>query len=181
MKEKVRTEAKARRDALLPAEIRRLSEKITARLVADEKYIRANTVLCYASFGSEVDTRRLCRRALSDGKRLYLPRCIKETREMEVCPVGDLSELVRGAYGILEPTSAAVAYDVPDFVVVPGVAFDENLGRMGYGAGYYDRFLAKSRAVKCMIAFETQRVERAAFEPTDIAMDMIVTEGEIIE
>ena len=65
-------------------------------------------------------------------------------------------------------------------VGVSGLAFDGNRGRMGYGAGYYDRFLAAADAVSCMPAFSLQRVECAAFETTDIAVDMIVTEGEII-
>ena len=137
-------------------------------------------MLCYYSFGSEVDTRELCRKILSDGKALYLPRCVKETRQLLVCPVTDMKDLRRGAYGIFEPQTEPVSEKIPDFVIVPGLAFDKNRGRMGYGAGYYDRFLAACGAVSCMPAFSFQKTERAAFEATDVAVDMIVTEEEII-
>ncbi len=179
-KEHVRRAARERRDACAPEERARLSGEIVRRLIDTPQYRAAGDILCYASFGSEVDTTELCRRILSAGKSLYLPRCVKQTRTLLVCPVTDIDDLRRGAYGIFEPQTEPVASDVPDFIVVPGLAFDGNRGRMGYGAGYYDRFLAAADAVSCMPAFSLQRVERAAFETTDIAVDMIVTEGEII-
>ncbi len=158
----------------------RISNIIFERLVALDEYKKAKHILCYASYNSEVDTFNLMNRIIQDGKKLYLPRCIPEKREMDVCNVKDLSELKTGAYGIKEPTGDSVSADLLDLVIVPMVAFDREKTRLGYGGGYYDRFLLKINAVKMGIAFSVQESDKLIKEPTDIPMDIIVTEKEVI-
>lgn len=156
------------------------SRVITDRLTALPEYKCAKRILCYASYNSEVDTSELCRRIIAEGKELHLPRCDVETKSMTACKVTDLSALKKGAYGIPEPEGEGILPQKLDLVVVPMVAFDKNKGRIGYGAGYYDRFLPMTNAFRCGIAFSAQEVECASFEETDLPMDLIITEREMI-
>lgn len=156
------------------------SNIISERLVALDEYKKAKHIFCYASYNSEVDTFALMHRILQDGKKLYLPRCIPETREMDICNVKDLSELKTGSYGIKEPQGTAVSPDILDIAIVPMVAFDREKTRLGYGGGYYDRFLQKTDIFKVGIAFSKQETEKLSKEATDIPMDIIVTEKEVI-
>lgn len=152
-----------------------ISKKVTAL----DEYKSANNILCYASYNSEVDTFWLMEKILTEGKSLYLPRCVTATHEMEICNVSSLDELSDGAYGIKEPTGNGVCVPL-DLVIVPMVAFDREKNRLGYGGGYYDRFLAKTDAVRVGIAFSEQESDKLIGEPTDIPMDIIITEKEVI-
>lgn len=152
---------------------------ILKELIALDEYKGAYNIFCYASYNSEVDTFWLMEKILADGKNLYLPRCITDTKEMEVCRVSDLSELQSGAYGIREPIGKGVLVSL-DLVIAPMVAFDREKNRLGYGGGYYDRFLAKTDAIRLGIAFSEQESDKLVKEPTDIPMDIIITEKEVI-
>ena len=167
---------KARKDSFDMAKC----QAVCKNIVSLAEYKNAKNILCYASYNYEVDTFYLMKKILSDGKSLYLPRCITETREMEACRVKDLSELKIGAYGIKEPTGENVSKEILDLIIVPMVAFDRQKTRLGYGGGYYDRFLPETKADKVGIAFSAQESEGLVKEPTDIPMDIIVTENEVI-
>lgn len=158
----------------------RASSEIAEKVLSLTEYKSASSVLCYASYNGEVDTFGLMERIFADGKKLYLPKCIVETRTIIPCEVGGFDELKKGAYGILEPVGKAAEPMSIDAVIVPMVAFDRKLTRLGYGGGYYDRFLPGTDAVKIGIAFATQEAEYLEREKTDIAMDMIITEKEVI-
>lgn len=136
--------------------------------------------MCYADYNNEVKTDEICNRILADNKQLYLPRCEVETKRLTVCRVNDMAAPEKGAYGIREPRGRGIEPQLLQLVIAPMAAFDRNMGRMGYGGGYYDRFLAGLRAVRCGIAFGVQETAKAVFEPTDIRMDLIITETEII-
>ncbi|MBQ7793240.1 MAG: 5-formyltetrahydrofolate cyclo-ligase [Clostridia bacterium] len=164
-------------DTLTRADFGRM---IWERVKALDVYKSAENILCYASVGYEVDTYNLMRTILADGKKLYLPRCEVETHSIIPCQVYDLAELEKGAYGIPEPSGEGVSPSVFDLVIVPAVAFDRSKARLGYGGGYYDRFLPKTDAIKCLIAFRAQEAQKIPCEKTDIPMDMIVTEREVI-
>lgn len=153
---------------------------IADKLTGLSEYKRAKRILCYASYSSEVGTEELCRRIIADGKELYLPCCDIKTKCMTACRASDLSKLKKGAYGIAEPDGEEIEPGRLDMVVVPMVGFDRSKGRIGYGRGYYDRFLAKTDALRCGIAFSAQELQCAAFEPTDLPMNLIITEREMI-
>ncbi len=159
---------------------KRASEIITEKVLSLNEYKRAENILCYASYNSEVDTFLLMEQIINDGKKLYLPRCVVEDKRIEVLRARNLSELKEGAYGIPEPTGEGVSPELLDMVIVPMVAFDRKRTRLGYGGGYYDRFLPKTRATRCGIAFSIQESDLLIKEPTDIAMDIIVTEKEVL-
>ena len=182
----LRREILARRDALHPAARARLSAAALARVVALDAFQRARVVLAYASFGSELDTRPFLRAVLAGGRALVLPRVDRGARRLALHEVRDLdTDLQPGTWGIPEPAPArcrAVALAEVDFVLVPGVAFDPSGGRVGYGAGYYDRLLAALAPPAPPLvaaAFELQVVPAVPVLPTDRRVDLVVTESRI--
>lgn len=135
--------------------------------------------MVFWSFGSEVDTAPLIDRWLDEGKRVALPRIDGS----EVVPVA----YVRGgptsatSFGAMEPVDGRLLDPAElDLVIVPGVAFDRSGNRVGYGAGYYDRFLLRIRGPAIAIAFAIQVVPEVPAGRTDRPVDAIVTETEVI-
>lgn len=179
MKSEIRRQMLAARRALDEETRQKCSRIIAEKLFETKEYRAAKHVMCYAAYNCEVQTREICERILSDGKCLYLPRCTAPGK-MEVCRVDDLSKLLPGSYGIPEPTGKPADESALELIIVPAAAFDRKLGRMGYGGGYYDRFLVKTGAVRCAVAFSVQETAKARFEETDAVMDMVITEKEMI-
>ncbi len=144
-KKQIRRRVLARRDALTSQEQRRATCLITERLLGHQWFYRARSLLCYVSYGSELDTRELIREALRLGKEVYVPK-VGEGRRMDFFRVGALEELQPGFHGILEPPDTARIYGGEGaertLMLMPGVAFDLYGNRLGYGGGYYDRYLA---------------------------------------
>ncbi len=145
-------------------------------------YRRARTVLAYAGFGSELQTGDFLRRTLDLGKTLLLPRVNRETKSLDIYEVKDLErDLESGTWGIREPNPGICSpadIRAVDFVLVPGVAFDSRGGRLGYGAGFYDRLLANRPSQAWLVAgaFEIQMIEHVPMQERDVPVDVIVTE-----
>jgi len=156
------------------------SRIIQNRLIASDWYVNASNILCYASYNSEVDTSYIIEDILNSGKNMFLPRCIVEKRELVICPVNKVDELKKGAYGIIEPQGAGVDFSIIDLLIVPVVAYNRHRMRIGYGAGYYDRLLAGTNTKTIGIAFSVQETSFDDFEPTDVRLDMIITEREVL-
>ncbi len=163
-----------------------ISKGIVAKFMALPEYAAATTVLFYVDAGSEVRTRHSLPEALAGGKRIVVPYCIVETNELELFLLEDMSELVEGAYKILEPKielrtlpNKIVRPEDLDLVMVPGTAFDPKGGRMGQGKGYYDRLLARVRpdAPLVAIAFECQIFDEIPVSAHDVFMDKVLTES----
>lgn len=118
---------------------------ILQRVLASEVYQHCRTVLTYVSFGSEVSTSALIEQALSDGKEVAVPVSNPATCEIRFYRIASLRELRPAAYGILEPKpnpKQEVFGDAESLCIVPGLCFDRKGYRIGYGKGYYDRFLS---------------------------------------
>ncbi|MCX6769980.1 MAG: phosphoribosylglycinamide formyltransferase [Candidatus Micrarchaeota archaeon] len=148
-----------------------------------EEFKSAECVLLYSSKGGEVHTEGIIQSALSIGKRVALPVTKKESHALELYAIAGMDELSPGAFGILEPKSDPARRVQPeevDLVLVPGVSFDRRGHRLGYGMGYYDLLLKRVKGRKIGLAYGMQMVERVPDEPHDVAVDMIVTENEII-
>jgi 5-formyltetrahydrofolate cyclo-ligase len=163
-----------------------ISKGIVAKFMALPEYAAATTVLFYVDAGSEVRTRYSLPEALAGGKRIVVPYCIVETNELELFLLEDMSELVEGAYKILEPKAELrelpnkkVTPEQLDLVMVPGTAFDPKGGRMGQGKGYYDRLLARVRpdAPLVAIAFDCQIFDEIPVSAHDVFMDKVLTES----
>lgn len=166
-----------------PARLRmRADDAIRSTLRSFDVFEAAPTVLSYVSFGPEVDTRVLIGELLAEGRRVAVPRVDRGTHLMAFCEIGSLEELAPGAMGILEPAPGAAALTVPEMVrsacLVPGLVFDGAGHRVGYGGGYYDRFLAFYPGYKIGLA----RTAMLSSNPlpaggNDVPVDYIVSEG----
>lgn len=182
-KSEIRKQILARRDALSAAQRRALSERITARLLELEAYRRARCVMAYMDFGSEFGTVGFIADLLAQGKLLVLPRVDRGSRVLGLHTVRDPDQqLEAGAWGIRQPRAdmcPAVSSAEIGFVLVPGVAFTPRCERLGYGGGYYDRFilsLGAQRPVLVAAAFALQVVTELPMAETDQSVDCVVTE-----
>lgn len=175
------------RDNLSEAEREEKSAKIAARVLELSQFRAARSLLFYASFRSEVETEDLIRRSLKMGKTVALPLANSERRELEIRKIADVFvDLGIGAYGIKEPLpekTETLPLEQIDLAIVPGVAFDKEGHRLGWGAGYYDRFLRSLPVGVPLIAlaFDLQVVDSIPAQPHDVAVDKIVTEKRVIE
>jgi 5-formyltetrahydrofolate cyclo-ligase len=163
-----------------------LSLHICRAFMALPEYAAARTVLFYVDVRSEVRTRHSLPEALKSGKRIVVPYCVNQ--ELNLFLLSQMDELAVGMYKILEPRtelrSLAEKKIGPtdlDLIMVPGVAFDKNGGRMGHGFGYYDKLLQHARPETPLVAlaFECQLFPEIPTQPHDIFMDKIITEKAI--
>jgi 5-formyltetrahydrofolate cyclo-ligase len=181
----LRRETIARRDALDRESRAAAGAAIVARLVALPSFAAARTVLLTLSFRSEWDTVPLVRAALAAGKSVAVPRVNAESRMLELLAIADpVRDVGSGHLGIPEPLPYCppVAPHAIDWALVPGVAFDRDGGRLGYGGGYYDRLLPllSPRAARVAGAFDLQIIDRVPAGPHDVLVDAIVTPSETI-
>lgn len=182
LKKKLRSEIKEQRHNLANDERERCDAKIGERVRQLWLYRESKTIFTYVSLADETDTRKFIVRALEDGKRVVVPRCIKGTRNMEFCVINSLEDLEEGSFGVLEPKAECEVYkDYSDgFCIVPALAFDKKGYRLGYGKGYYDRFLAdfcgKTVGI-CYNRFVIPEIPRGKY---DKSVDLVVTEKKVI-
>lgn len=167
-----------------------VSAVIVGKVQSLPSYRAAKTVMYYVDAGSEVKTRQALAGAIADGKNVVVPWCIVENNTLELFLLEDVSELVEGAYRILEPKeelkrlpNKVVKPETLDFVMVPGTAFDLRGGRMGQGKGYYDRLLGSVRpdAPLVALAFDCQIFDEIPVASHDVFMDQVVTESRVIQ
>ncbi|MDX2220440.1 MAG: 5-formyltetrahydrofolate cyclo-ligase [Burkholderiales bacterium] len=171
----------AAREAM-PATQRKLeSMLLCGRLNANIRYQRAHAVLAYAGFGTEVDTTEFLRTVLADGKALALPRIDKARNVLTLYRVEDLDrDLESGPWGIREPKvnpARIFALREAEFVLTPGLAFDPECNRMGYGKGYYDRLFADCPGeipYRLALAFDCQIVDHVPVSTSDVRLDAVI-------
>jgi 5-formyltetrahydrofolate cyclo-ligase len=159
---------------------------IKKQLFEQDEYKKAHAVMFYAAFGSEVPTSEIIESALKDGKIVILPIADMRSNNLMLRRINDLAHLTESEYGIPEPiiehTDDFKAENI-DLVIVPGIAFDEEGWRIGYGGGFYDRFmqLLGTDVPLLSIAFELQVVPKIPAESHDLPVDKIITENRIID
>ena len=145
IKSQLRDKYKQMRRDLTPEEKAEKDANVSARVFRLWQYRENDILLTYVSTDIEVDTRRIIERALADGKKVAVPRCVPGTRSMEFYFIDGFDDLEPGAFGVLEPRPNE-AKRVTDFskgiCLVPAFSYDWNGFRLGYGKGYYDRFLS---------------------------------------
>jgi len=168
-----------------------LSRIICDRFIAQPVYRQAQTVMWYIHCRSEVRTQAALLNELATGKRIAIPYCTQDDRghnKLGLWQLEDFSELVPGMWGILEPPKqrwGELRKEIPpdeiDCIMVPGVAFDRNGGRLGNGAGYYDCLFKNVRADAALIGvcFESQLVDQVVMEFHDVVMNYVITEKAI--
>ncbi len=186
-KASIRRDILSQRDSM-SEEIRKDKDReIKERLLALSEFKASHKILLYASFRSEVDTFDLLKYCIAHGKVTVLPRVNQQNNELELYEIKDTEELVKGYFGIPEPnvseaniSDRKMNVEHVDLIIVPGVAFDENCHRLGYGKGFYDKLLSEARGKIIGLAYEEQIVELIPLKPHDIRMDMIITDKRII-
>ncbi len=179
-KRKLRAELIARRMALTPEELAEKSAAVTARVLKLPQFEQARTVMAYADVRNEVRTGAIIGAALRDGKRVGLPVTDCEHKSMTVVQIEHYpDDLDSGAYGILEPRPGLpeIMTDEIDLILVPGIGFDLDGYRIGYGSGYYDRFFGTipRRTVKVGLAFDFQVRRTVHPDSHDRGVNYIVT------
>ena len=184
-KQQLRKAALFERDAI-PEEVRRQkSTEICKRLLQMPFYSESGQILVYSAVRSEADLTFFCRQAWADGKILYFPKVFGE--RMEFVRVNGPEEFCPGAFSVMEPdtdnmnTECFRDRDACSVILVPGAAFSRDGFRIGYGGGYYDKYLAVYNHLHGVgICFEEQLSDRLEPEEHDVCMKEIVTEQQTI-
>ncbi|MCC5941655.1 MAG: 5-formyltetrahydrofolate cyclo-ligase [Balneolaceae bacterium] len=159
------------------------SQKIAQHLFTLEEFKKADIVHCYASIkeNSEVETDLILDFCLNNGKELVMPKVLSKV-EMKHVGVSSITGFKENRWGVKEPVDGkSVQADYPDLIVVPMVAGDWQKNRLGYGKGYYDRFLSRTKGLKVGILFDFQLHNvNLPVEDFDVPLDILITENEII-
>ena len=156
--------------------IKENSEKIISNLVTSDLYKDAKSIFVYVSKDEEVATRDFIEKSIACGKKVYVPKIIH--KKMYATRLNDMAELEDGTYGI--PTSKKADYiSNPDLTVCPGLSFDNDKNRLGYGGGFYDRFLAENKTTKVGLIISDFKSIKIENDDWDIKMDYVITEDEI--
>lgn len=173
-KAELRKEIRAKKRAMTEEEIVAKSHRLCQKFLQSDAYKKANTVYGYLPYNQEVRTWELLQRALEDGKKVAVPKVYGE--EMRFIYITGISEVSDGYCGIPEPIDdEPVANDKDALVLMPGLAFDRVGHRIGYGGGYYDRFLsAEPSHLTVALCYDFQLVEELPTEEFDIPVDIVI-------
>ena len=183
-KQRLREERLAAREALSEQERSVLDDRITQKLLATSEYAEATTVLTYVSVSSEVSTRMFIECALRDGKTVAVPRCLPG-HCLEFVAIDSLEQLVAAPFNLLEPSRELPALTEDQMsnaiCIVPALLVDTKGYRLGYGAGFYDRFLSTYPGKKICLAYQ-QNLSQTTLPHTafDVAVDMVITESDVL-
>ena len=151
------------------------SRLICEKVVTHPFFLQADAIYCYVDYRREVGTADIIEQAWISGKKVASPKVLGD--EMEFYYIQSFEDLSEGYKGIFEPKQTNLASDKNVLVIMPGAAFDATCNRIGYGKGYYDKYLQMHRNYKTIaIAFELQLVEVIPSEDYDICPDIIITE-----
>lgn len=177
----IRTFIKEKREKLTKAEKDKFDEEIYEKLLSLPSYIGAKNIFVFVSFGDEVDTHAIINKALADKKQVSVPKVISKAQGMLAISIDSLEELAPGVMGILEPKTINVSKQAKrfDLVILPGLAFDKSGGRLGYGGGFYDKFLQNlNKDCKLIgLGYDFQIIEKVPMENWDIKIQGVITES----
>lgn len=174
-KQQIRADLKKKRNALSKEQTREFSRRICETLFAYILSEEQEVIYCYYPLGNEVDLLWLAESLLRIGKQVAFPRT--NGTDMEFYPVKSLDGFQKGAFGIMEPVGECPLKEEKPLVLVPGLGFDIEGNRMGYGKGFYDRYFARFPASrKVGVAYNIQMTEEIPKDEYDIPMDFVITE-----
>ncbi|MBQ2915789.1 MAG: 5-formyltetrahydrofolate cyclo-ligase [Clostridia bacterium] len=181
LKNELRAEYRQKRQEMSPEEKNELDMKITQRFLSSMSYKHATQILLYASTDEEISTKIIFETALKDGKKCFFPRCFEHS-QMDYYRADSEEELIEDKFNIKAPLETAEKYTPhpSDICIVPAMAYDKKGFRLGYGKGFYDRFLPGFLGIKtgfCYSDFIKNQLPRGRY---DISVDMIITEKGVI-
>lgn len=185
LRNSIRQKALKARETLSQEERKKASILMTERILGHQWFYRSDIFLCFVSYGSEIDTHELIEEALRLGKKVYVPKVTNasEKTEMRFYRMTNMSELTEGYKGIPEPAGLSEEYIYQEadaertLVIMPGAAYDSYRSRLGYGKGFYDRFLADKKALQLRtiaVGFQCQLVEKIPEREGDIRPCQII-------
>lgn len=154
------------------------SKKIQKNLKKIDAYVAAKTIACYYSIGSEVKTHGILQEVLSEGKTLALPRV--EGDGLVFCDVRKFEDLEKGEFGIMEPKQNCPPLTEFDAIIVPAIAMTVDGRRLGYGRGFYDRFLADTTATTIALAYSKTILKNIPHSKNDVVIQWVATEDGVI-
>ncbi len=180
-KQSIRESQKKRRAEMEKDKKAQLDRDIAANVRRLNEYSPAKTLLVYVSTPIEVDTKLIIENAWADGKKVAVPRCIPDTRDMEFHYISSFEELSPGSFSVLEPDpSLPIVTDFTDcLMIVPGMQFDMNGYRLGYGKGYYDRYMVRFNGRSAGICYSNELRPYMHHGRFDRSVDIIVTDKKI--
>ena len=190
MKKALKDAIFGKRKSLSKMEVEEKSTAIREKLFSLNEFKDAKNIMFYVSFNNEVNTietiKELSKNKKENKKNIIVPYVEKNNPILQLSEIKDFSDLEPKTFGILEPKKNKIKnFDIDrlDLVIVPGIAFDKNGHRIGYGYGYYDRLLGKlgDKATKTGLCYEFQLIDKIPEEKHDIPMDIIITEKRIIK
>lgn len=180
----IRELIKHKKSMLSLREVEDMSKPITKQLLLQDYYKNSNIIFTYVAFNQEVRTRELIVHALKEGKRVAVPKIINN--QLEFIWINEISIYDKSSMGIDEPTEDMIV-DVKELEeeayilnIVPGLAFDQNKNRVGYGKGFYDRYFEKNNQIKFIkvaITFDFQIIDQIDSKEHDIKVDEIISQS----
>ena len=150
------------------------SNIIFDKIISLKEYQQAKTIALYKSLSSEVNTGKLIDYSLSIGKTVLLPKVIGN--DLVFYEVTNKTIFMKSSFGVYEPMEKNSYDEKIDLIIVPGVCFDKKNNRLGFGKGYYDRFLINNKTKKIGVCFKEQLIDNIPTDKFDIKMDLIVTD-----
>lgn len=184
-KKQIRASILEMRNSLTSQEINAAEKQILNNLLTLKQFTQSHNIFCYLSFRSEVPTQELIKLCLQHEKNIYIPVCVNETKEMILSKYDKEVELKASKYGVFEPSTETIKIadrNLLDLAIMPGAVFDQNGYRVGYGAGYYDKFFSHTskEIYKVALAYSFQVIDEVPKDAYDVPVDCIITEQGII-
>lgn len=180
----LREKSKSYREGLNPVEKEKLDKKITNRFLNLWQYRDAGLILIYVSTDIEVDTHAIILNALSKGKKVAVPRCLEGTRKIDFYLINSLDDLLPGTFDVPEPdpqTSEKLSDFNGALCVVPALVYDSAGYRIGFGKGYFDRFLTATNVNTIGITYDACLFDIVPRGKYDKRVNMIITESKILD
>lgn len=175
----IRSEILEKRGKISQEEKLKWDEKIFEELINREVYKKASVIFAYVSYDNEVDTHKIINHAIKSGKTICVPKIASKAEGMKIFKINSFEDLEIGYFGIQEPKNYCVEVkgEEVDLILMPGVAFDREGGRIGYGGGFYDRFLQnkKVHGFKLAVTYNFQILDNIPMEDYDVKVDDIIT------
>ncbi len=179
-KDDLRKLNKAKRKEMLPQEVFEKSKKASEIFLNNEIYQSSNVIMLYYPLGNETDTSEILKNALVNGKTVIYPITDMTTNEITPIVVDSKTEFIKGGYSVFEPIEKNVYKGKIDAILVPGIAFDKNGWRVGFGKGCYDRFLKNIDAIKIGFCYDFQITDKIDNNDFDIKMNCVISESGMI-
>lgn len=180
-KQLIRQEIKSAKKLLTKEEVSQKSRQIIDRLIDTTEYKEAARIYTYVNYNTEVDTILLIQKAFDDGKIVLVPKVYEDVMKFHV--LTSLEELEKGAYGILEPKSFTKTDEIHSgLMIMPGLCFDRECHRIGYGGGFYDKYLEQHQDFyKISLCYDFQIYDKIPSDEYDIKVDKVISENRVIQ